>query len=55
MTSALSSARHVVNADPVAFSQLALERGWGDGLPLIPPTAERVAAALDTVGRHFHC
>lgn len=28
------------------FQAQAMERGWGDGLPLIPPTAQRVAAML---------
>lgn len=51
MTAAtLASATHVVDADPVEFGRLALDRGWGDGLPLIPPTPERVAAALEAVG-----
>jgi len=27
-----------------AFNALFLSRGWGDGLPLVPPTPERVAA-----------
>jgi hypothetical protein len=35
--------------DPVAFFALAEARGWGDGLPLIPPTEERVQAMLETV------
>jgi len=48
--STLTSARHTVDADAVAFNQLALERGWGDGLPLVPPTAERVAAMIAHVG-----
>ena len=26
------------------------ERGWTDGLPVVPPTPERVAALLDFVG-----
>ncbi len=34
-------------ADPLAFFELAERRGWGDGLPLIPPTAERVLEMLD--------
>jgi len=29
-----------------AFQAEAMARGWGDGLPLIPPTPERVAAML---------
>ena len=30
-----------------AFNELFLSRGWGDGLPLIPPTPERVAAMVE--------
>jgi hypothetical protein len=30
-----------------AFQEFAMERGWGDGLPLLPPTPERVARVLD--------
>ncbi len=48
--STLTSARHIVDSDPEAFGALALERGWGDGLPVVPPTPERVAAMLATVG-----
>jgi hypothetical protein len=33
--------------DPEAWLDFAERRGWGDGLPLIPPTAERVATVLD--------
>ncbi len=33
--------------DPEAWLDFAERRGWGDGLPLIRPTAERVAAVLD--------
>lgn len=29
-----------------AFNTLFLARGWGDGLPLVPPTPERVAAMV---------
>ena len=29
-----------------AFNTLFLARGWGDGLPLVPPTPERVKAML---------
>lgn len=29
-----------------AFNALFLSRGWGDGLPLVPPTPERVGAML---------
>ena len=30
---------------------LAYEAGWTDGLPIVPPTAERVRAFLDASGR----
>lgn len=33
--------------DPEAWLDFAERRGWGDGLPLVPPTVERVQAALD--------
>lgn len=46
----LSSATHLVDADPVDYGQYALDRGWGDGLPMVPPTPERVAEALDHAG-----
>jgi len=42
----LTSARLEVDDDPVAFQKLATDAGWGDGLPLIPPTEERVRAIL---------
>jgi hypothetical protein len=29
-----------------AFQEFALAQGWGDGLPVLPPTAERVARIL---------
>ena len=48
--STLASPRHLVDDDPVAFAQLAVERGWGDGLPLVPPTPERVSAMLRHAG-----
>jgi hypothetical protein len=43
----LSSKRHEAELDDVmAFTRLSLERGWGDGLPVIPPTEARVRAFL---------
>ncbi|MGD9935454.1 MAG: hypothetical protein AB7T37_17290 [Dehalococcoidia bacterium] len=38
-------------ADPVEFSRECQRRGWSDGLPLIPPTPERVAAMVAASGR----
>jgi hypothetical protein len=42
----LTSARIEVDDDPAAFQKLATDAGWGDGLPLIPPTEERVREHL---------
>ncbi len=47
----LTSARLDVDDDPVAFQQLATDAGWGDGLPLIPPTEERVREFVARSGR----
>jgi len=47
----LASERIEVDDDPVAFMRLATDAGWGDGLPLIPPTEERVRAAVAASGR----
>lgn len=38
-------------ADIVDFSREAVRRGWSDGLPLIPPTEERVAKMLEGMKR----
>jgi len=37
--------------DPLLLMTLYADRGWGDGLPLIPPTEARVEAMLGEVGR----
>ena len=37
--------------DPLAFSLEAYRRGWTDGLPVIPPTQDRVAAMIAASGR----
>jgi hypothetical protein len=47
----LTSARLEVDDDPAAFQKLATDAGWGDGLPLIPPTEERVREHLVASGR----
>jgi hypothetical protein len=50
-----ASARvHAAPDDLDAFQAWALERGWGDGLPLIPPTPERVARMLAGTARPAH-
>jgi hypothetical protein len=43
--------RHRAPEDLLAFQAFAMERGWGDGLPMIPATPERVAAMLAGTGR----
>ena len=47
----LVSRRHEVDADPVAFTKFATDAGWGDGLPLVPPTEQRVRAHVRASGR----
>ena len=39
-----------VDTDPVAMLRLSLEQGWGDGLPLVPPTEERVRVYIAASG-----
>jgi hypothetical protein len=48
MTGTLTAKRHLVpdGADAVEFCHA---QGWTDGLPVIPPTADRVRAMLDAV------
>ena len=43
--------RHQAPDDLLAFQGFVMERGWGDGLPMIPATPERVAAMLAGTGR----
>ena len=35
-----------VDDDPIALMEAYAARGWGDGLPLVPPTEARVAEML---------
>ena len=48
----LASARLEVDEDAVAFTKLATDAGWGDGLPLVPPTEERVRSHVAASGRY---
>jgi hypothetical protein len=43
--------RHRAPDDLLAFQAFVMEQGWGDGLPMIPATPERVAAMLAGTGR----
>ena len=47
MRGTLLSAKHEVPEDAEAFLDYAERQGWGDGLPLIPPTEARVQAMLE--------
>lgn len=42
----LTSRRIETDDDIAAFTDFSLQQGWGDGLPLIPPTDARVRAFL---------
>jgi hypothetical protein len=44
----------VVTADALEAIELFTERGWTDGLPVVPPTDERVRDFLDLAGRDPH-
>ena len=48
----LTSRRLEVEDDVVAFTKLATDAGWGDGLPLVPPTEERVRAYVAASRRY---
>jgi hypothetical protein len=41
----------VTTADPFAAMELFAEKGWTDGLPIVPPTEERVREFLEFAGR----
>lgn len=45
------STRIQVDDTPAAIFEYAYKRGWTDGLPIIPPTAENVAQMAEAVGR----
>ena len=47
----LASDRVEVSSDPVEFTRFATDAGWGDGLPLIPPTEGRVREYVRASGR----
>ena len=43
----LHSERLEAPADPRAFHEFSLAEGFGDGMPLLPPTEDAVRALLD--------
>ncbi len=48
----LTSRQHEVDLDIEEFNAFALKEGWGDGLPLIPPTDGRVRRFLQENDRY---
>jgi hypothetical protein len=48
----VTSRRFETDDDIAAFTDFSLEQGWGDGLPLIPPTDARVRAFLAQNNRY---
>jgi len=46
----MTTTTHQVDSDPLAFTRFAVEQGWGDGLPVVPPTEERVQPYLRALG-----
>ena len=50
----LSAARIEVPPDFEAFNDVCIERRWSDGLPLVPPTPERVERMLKSTRRAAH-
>jgi hypothetical protein len=51
LVSRVSRARTVELGDDVDAVEYCYEQGWTDGLPVVPPTPERVAAAVAATGR----
>ena len=47
---AFESERVKVRDTPEALARLLEARGWGDGLPVVPPTPERVARMVEGSG-----
>ncbi|MGZ8231907.1 MAG: hypothetical protein ACXWUS_19945, partial [Burkholderiales bacterium] len=45
----LKSRRHTVT-DLASAIELCYTNGWTDGLPVVPPTAERIVAMLEAGG-----
>jgi len=51
MAPGLTSERYEVSDDPDVLQAYLESRGWGDGLPVVPPTPERVEAMVAGAGR----
>ena len=44
----------ILAADIFQLNQVYYEKGWTDGLPILPPTAEKIWEMLDYVGLEPH-
>ena len=51
MTQILTSRRIPSDTESAGFTRQAVERGWADGLPCIPPTEALVSQYIEAVGR----
>ena len=47
----LQAERFDIDDDLWAVNDFFSEKNWSDGLPIVPPTEERVARMLDAVNR----
>ena len=47
----ISSSIDIADNSPESVFQFMIDQGWSDGLPVIPPTADRVQAMLDYAQR----
>jgi len=45
------SSRRIELSDPAEAIEYFYQQGWTDGLPIIPPTPERVSECLDSAGK----
>jgi hypothetical protein len=48
----LASTRHEADLDIANFTAFAMKKGWGDGLPMVPPTETRVRTFLSLNNRY---
>ncbi|MBI3967149.1 MAG: thioredoxin, partial [Chloroflexi bacterium] len=51
MTDTISTRQVLVDDDYDAIYEHAYEQGWTDGLPIVPPTPERVRRLVEASGR----
>ena len=47
----ITQAQIELDSDPATLQEFFFDNGWTDGLPIVPPTADKVAAMLAAAGR----